>query len=383
MAKKIIFYSFPNFAYGGGFEKYIIDLANLLSKDGYSVKIITISRLLQKYLEYFLQILYLKFDFNIKNKFRLTRAEILSRLNNSVKLIEVNKLKDFKSHIRNSDYLYCKNEILDLFFLKFFIRPKNINLLIGMHTAIYYPNATDLYSKIHNLLYGSKFYYSLIKNAKKIHVINSFDKKLLEQRFNLNNVYMISYFFKPIRVKANPVNSSIFSLGFIGRLNRQKGIPLLCDIIHKLNKSKLHNKLFFNIAGSGSQKDLIIDLTKRYSNVKYFGFITPGKVNKFYLLNDVILVTSLWESFGQIILEANRLGIPVIATNIPGPKDIIINGKNGFLVNNVHGFYQKIDYYYKMKIDNKFNKIRPVCLNSIRRFDEKKIINEIEKNFFK
>ena len=51
-------------------------------------------------------------------------------------------------------------------------------------------------------------------------------------------------------------------------------------------------------------------------------------MNKF----DVLIVPSIWnETFGYTVLEALSYGIPVIATNNVGAKDLIINNKNGFI----------------------------------------------------
>ena len=47
---------------------------------------------------------------------------------------------------------------------------------------------------------------------------------------------------------------------------------------------------------------------------------------------DVMVLPSYREGFGIVAIEAQALGVPVITTDIPGPRDAIINGKTGVLI---------------------------------------------------
>ena len=48
-------------------------------------------------------------------------------------------------------------------------------------------------------------------------------------------------------------------------------------------------------------------------------------------LADVFLLPSLHESFGLSLLEAMAVGVPVVATNVGGPKEVVVEGESGFL----------------------------------------------------
>ncbi len=51
-----------------------------------------------------------------------------------------------------------------------------------------------------------------------------------------------------------------------------------------------------------------------------------------YLNHDIFLISSRYEGFGLVTLEAMECGLPVIGFDIPANKELITNGNNGFLV---------------------------------------------------
>ena len=67
--------------------------------------------------------------------------------------------------------------------------------------------------------------------------------------------------------------------------------------------------------------------------IKLTGFIKRSKLITIYSRANILLFPSLsWEGMGVTILEAMARGLVVIASDIGGPKDIIEDGKDGFLV---------------------------------------------------
>ena len=66
------------------------------------------------------------------------------------------------------------------------------------------------------------------------------------------------------------------------------------------------------------------------SAARFLGWIEPSKA---YKQADIVIVPSLWEEpFGRTAIEAMSYGIPVIASNIGGLKNIVIDGKTGYLI---------------------------------------------------
>jgi glycosyltransferase involved in cell wall biosynthesis len=90
----------------------------------------------------------------------------------------------------------------------------------------------------------------------------------------------------------------------------------------------------FYWAGDGIYRQKILDVLEKYENFKWLGSLEyPSKVRKFLSSIDIYLLLSGYDTFGMTIIEAEIMQIPVIATNVGGTSEAIINGKTGFLVN--------------------------------------------------
>jgi glycosyltransferase involved in cell wall biosynthesis len=134
---------------------------------------------------------------------------------------------------------------------------------------------------------------------------------------------------------------------FVGRLEYYKGQELIIEII----KKKIWANVKFVIVGDGSYKEELIDLKNKDFNVDYKGYIKNEiEKAKIYAEADILILPSIkvknWEElFGIVIIEAMSAGLPVIATDCVGPKEIISNGIDGFIIkqNNIDELIEKID----------------------------------------
>lgn len=117
----------------------------------------------------------------------------------------------------------------------------------------------------------------------------------------------------------------------VGRLTRQKGYPYLIKAF-SLVKRSFECRLV--IIGDGEDLGKLVEMVKGMhleNHIAFLGF----KKNPFkYLIRSSLFVlSSLYEGFGNVIVEAMALGLPVISTDCPsGPSEIIQDGKNGILV---------------------------------------------------
>ncbi|MBN2406731.1 MAG: glycosyltransferase [Elusimicrobia bacterium] len=116
-----------------------------------------------------------------------------------------------------------------------------------------------------------------------------------------------------------------------GSLTRQKGFDYLLKGFAQYRKEK---EMKLIIIGEGEMRDELVKLASilKIENDLYM----PGqKANpyKYIAKCDVFVLSSLWEGFPNVLLEAMACGVPVISTSCQsGPSEIITSGLNGILV---------------------------------------------------
>ena len=358
--KKIALFMLPLLTYGGGAEKYFINLACELRDQGILADVITLDANSFKKFAFILHLITLRFKTIIKYNVNFFKnfnvsgresAESVTKSLGKARWIKVN-FKNIQSILQQYDLIYSKNEIIYLLLLKHIGYKKLPPIIIGVHTPLHYQNAKNLFSKLHNLLYMGFFYRWLITGIKYIHLSNRFTKNLVDKKFNIKS-FLIYYPFsindiiKQSQEIASPINfnKKIFNLIFVGRISEQKGIDLLINLIDKLNKkNELIKKINLSIFGTGDKitENKLTFLSQKCSWVKYYGHIENKFIPSILLQQNLLLSPSKWETLPYNILEAQALGLPVIAFDIPGPNDIIINTVTGFLVKNEDEFFIKL-----------------------------------------
>lgn len=125
-----------------------------------------------------------------------------------------------------------------------------------------------------------------------------------------------------------------YNLLFVGRLERIKGVEFLIQAASSIVKAFPQTTL--TIVGDGREKTYLLNLTKKLQlekHVQFLGWIGNKELDAYYKKASIIVVPTVSsEAFGLVILEAMRVGRPVIGTNVGGIPEIIDDGVNGYLV---------------------------------------------------
>lgn len=117
-----------------------------------------------------------------------------------------------------------------------------------------------------------------------------------------------------------------------GRLTKLKGFDILIRSVRQIQDEGVAVRLI--IIGEGEERERLERLTRELDLEKYVEL--PGFVDnphEFMRAADVFILSSLWEGFGNVLVEAMACGTPVVSTDCPnGPSEILEGGKWGELV---------------------------------------------------
>ncbi|UMY65833.1 MULTISPECIES: glycosyltransferase family 4 protein [unclassified Flavobacterium] len=123
-----------------------------------------------------------------------------------------------------------------------------------------------------------------------------------------------------------------FVYGFVGRIVDRKGIRELFEAFSAL--SAKYPDLELLIVG-GVEEVQIADKTmlKRMQDTPNIHFVGPQKDVPLYIsLCDVFVLPAWWEGFGNVLVQAAAVGVPVISTTGTGSRDAVSHDFNGLLV---------------------------------------------------
>lgn len=259
----------------------------------------------------------------------------------------MNPIKDFMDIVK----LYHKiKEIGPQIVLSYFIKPVIYGSIAAKIAGVH-----DIYSMIEGLGYVfmdyekqisihkkmlrkmvSIMYHFSLKYNKKVFILNSDDEKvLLDERIvkseKLALIPGIGVDIENYRFQKMPKNSMSFI--FIGRMLIEKGVWEFIRSSIEILKSYPSVK-FIMLGGcesrDGSIKAEDIENAIRGTRIIWMGAVPD--VRPFLADSNVFVLPSYREGLPRSAMEAMAMGRPIISTNVPGCRETVIEGRNGFLV---------------------------------------------------
>jgi glycosyltransferase involved in cell wall biosynthesis/predicted metal-dependent phosphoesterase TrpH len=114
---------------------------------------------------------------------------------------------------------------------------------------------------------------------------------------------------------------------YAGRLTREKGVELLADafLAARVRDPRLHLVL----AGGGPEEGVLRERLGEHAT--FLGWLGGEALPVAYASADAFLFASVTDTFGQVVLEAQASGLPVIAVNAGGPASLVRDGETGLL----------------------------------------------------
>lgn len=207
-----------------------------------------------------------------------------------------------------------------------------------------------------------------LKRCKDIQYVPGVGVDVDKFNFNMNKKEINEY-----REKIG-LNKKDFIMIFPARLDKNKNQILLIEVVEQLlaEYSNIHLLLPGRDELNGYYQR-IVQKKKLGKNIHFLGYRTD--IASLIKISDIAVSSSLREGLGLNVIEAIYCGVPVVALNNRGHRDII-NSTNGFLVNNKQEFMDKIRFIYKNKNKNyNVNNMR----ETIKKFQYNEVINQMQK----
>lgn len=143
--------------------------------------------------------------------------------------------------------------------------------------------------------------------------LNAQDKETIQNKYNLHDVFIY---------------------GFIGRIVDRKGINELFGVFKLLYQNNPRLRLMLvgpfemdQIANKNLMKEI-----DSHPGIINIGRVMQHEVPKYLAIMDVFVLPAWWEGFGNVLIQAAALGIPVVSTDATGTKDAVSPDYNGLLV---------------------------------------------------
>lgn len=157
---------------------------------------------------------------------------------------------------------------------------------------------------------------------------------------------------------------------FAGRISNEKGVMELPAIYAEVKES--YPTVRFAVVGTGPAE---AELKAALPEAIYLGWVEHTELAEVYSAADLLILPSKFDTFGCVVLEALSCRLPVIAYKTKGPKDIILDGENGYLSPSRADMVKKIGQYIQNPDLQKAFKV--AALERAKFFSTDRIVNQL------
>ena len=118
-------------------------------------------------------------------------------------------------------------------------------------------------------------------------------------------------------------------VAYVGRVKKYKSIDHFVSAISIVKRQKDIEAV---IVGDGDAKNELIELSRKLNlDIKFTGFVSEEEKYQIYRKARVVVQPSIKEGWGLTAIEAQSCGTPVVCANSPGLREVVADGKTGFL----------------------------------------------------
>nr|ABK81661.1 WbtD [Francisella tularensis subsp. novicida U112] len=261
------------------------------------------------------------------------------------------------------------------------------NLYVGLVNLFFrkkfYPNVTGLGSVFANHSIVQKFIISLyklsFKSTTKVFFQNEQNKKLFIAKKIISGEKSILLPGSGVNLDENkyvdyPKDQGILKFVFLGRIMKEKGIYELLEAFAILEKK--YKNISLDIYGfCDENKSNFMGKVNTIKSVKFYGF-TDNTKEKIASAHAVVL-PSYHEGMSNVLLEAAAIGRPVIASDIPGCREIFDDGLSGLSCNpnDMSSLCNSLEYFINMSYIDKIAMGNQARAKIEKDFDRNIVVN--------
>ena len=244
---------------------------------------------------------------------------------------------------------------------------ENVFRKIVIFSELFYNRLYDIVIQVNPIQYKWMKKYGISKNRIKYipngipkEIFDKVDNKSFVKKYNLKNKFVISY---------------------LGRIQNYKGLDQIIKILPSLEK-----KIVFLIMGKDAgDKKRLINLSKKLNvsnRVIFTGEISYSEKLMGLDTSEVFILSSEWEAFGIVILEAMARGNVIISTKTEGGK-FLVKRENGFTYD--FGDLKQLKEYINILFEDKKlrKKVEKSNIKKAKNFLWENIVKNLERVYLK
>lgn len=352
MKNKNICFTIHSLAASGGEERMCVLLANELSKRDYNIIVVTLNQFCNERNVY-----ELNKDIKI---YTLRRNRFERKLFNTLESIP---LLRYKKILKNNNIdLVIDVDIHQSLITTKVTRGTGIKVISWDHF-----NYERFYKRWSHRIMLDCFNSG---EVDKLVVLTASDKRCFIEKEGLKDSF-VDFIYNPSPI----INDSFISHNekkviSVGRLENQKGMDLLVEAWALI---ECKTDWVLEIVGDGAGKNGLIEQIKKLNLQHVILSSYTDDIKSKYASASIYALPSRTEGFGLVLVEAATMSLPAVAFDCGGPKEIISEGYNGFLVEaeNVREFAEKLltlindDALREQMSQNAFEESKKYKINNI------------------
>ena len=226
-----------------------------------------------------------------------------------------------------------------------------------------------------------KYRVKSLKRMRKI-IVEGFTMVRELKSLGFNNVVRVPN-FKPIDYKASITHKKegdVMRFVFFSRMHPAKGVNEIIEACKLLDVTGYADEYIVVFYGEldTDYEEQFNDMIKGHGNINYKGFLNMLNKSGYDTLStyDVMLFPTYWdgEGFAGVVLDANMSGLPIIASDWNMNKEVVQDGKTGFIIP-VHD-YKALANRMKAFINGDVDllSMKQNCLEYVKQFDYRKVV---------